>query len=417
MQLLPYANTIWTPGLNKQPYQTVGKDINAPIVVLGGSFSGLFTAYHLLKNGVSGKDIAIIDGDLVGKAGGRNTGLLVNCSEKTYQTLLEDYGKDEAKRRWQSTLAGSSVIDDAINSNGFECDYEKVGSVQLGWTAEDYDFLKKEVKARHKGGFDKSYFEGSLTAERSSDVGRFGLAGYDFAMLDPTDHIVNPTKLCRELKAYLEGHGVQIYEKSKVVKKGDKISTVNGHKVDGERVVVTGSALTTQFGFIPDDKLGSEVYYVIATERLTDKQMGTLKGTRLFWDNESDDEYMWGIVTRDNSILLGYTYNSLEDAISAGKDFGLASGAAQVEQIFRDRFPQLSDVKVAKRWHGQLEETLDGYPIFSTDGKYVVQGVAGLMIDAAMLGKLGAHEITGKTYEGMEDDKKFFDLNREMVSV
>ncbi|GEM_PF-4463728 len=414
-----YRDTLWTAGLErKYPSLRDSKNNNSPLVIVGGSVSGLSTAYHLVKAGHNPSHITVVDGSIIGKAVGRSTGCICACTEPTYLDLQGMY-KDEQTVRdiWQSNIDSANNIRDLVSPKGslgnghLRADYQPTESLQMGETYEDETEFLEEIKTRHAAGFTTAFL----------DQGRPGIPGFYFSMRDGEDFMINPTKFSTELAAYLAARGVEIYEDSKVtaVDKRNKTVKVGDKRLAYQTLFLTGQNVPSQFGvnkWLPPVPTIGE--YVICTEPLNDSQLDNLRNTLgvlksgetttdvQFLDNRMLYHYGRTAIAEDSRrVLLGGTWTICYRW--AEKLFERKT--AELEQELHKWFPYLKGVNIEYKWYGPMELTADALPIVDKIGGVFVAGKIPTISEAMMSGK-----ILADMYQGEQNPhQKYYSFKRK----
>ena len=80
-----------------EPDAPLEGEMRADLVIVGGGFSGLWTAYHLLKAD-PGMTVVVIEASAVGYgASGRNGGFAMTLIHRGLKVLAETVGDEQAK--------------------------------------------------------------------------------------------------------------------------------------------------------------------------------------------------------------------------------------------------------------------------------------------------------------------------------
>ena len=179
--------------------------------------------------------------------------------------------------------------------------------------------------------------------------------------------LLNPLRLCRELKRVLLARGVRVHERTPVtgVTPGPMPRlNLPGGTLAAAQVVLATDAYTPQLGLLKGQLIPIQTH-IIQTERLTPVQLG-----RLNWPGRTP--------FFEASNLFNYYRLTADDRIGGGRPlYQAAAGDRQRARpmsptrrcgrtrrtVFRRRFPALADVGIARQWAGTVGMTLDNLPL------------------------------------------------------
>jgi gamma-glutamylputrescine oxidase len=338
----------------------------ADVVVIGAGFTGLSAALALRREGF---DVAVLEADYVGfGASGRNAGHLTPQIGKDLPTLLRLYSHDRVRALLGLVDRAIQSTEDLISSLGLECDYEPVGNILAAVHPGQFRSLDRAAEAAKAFSVDSELLEPESMRQRGLP-GSFlrGLHERAGGLLDPGRYV---TSLARAAEA----EGVRIFERSAVLglEEGPRlrVRTKEG-SVDAPRAVVAVNAYGLDLPLPGKIARAALPIYVqlFRTEPLTSAQL-----SRVGWAGRQGVYTCHEILeswrlTADNSIIggskfirYGYGGGRLRD-----RD-GLVS--AGLERVFRTRFPELTDVAVAKHWGGRIAMALDFLPAQGCSGRY-----------------------------------------------
>jgi glycine/D-amino acid oxidase-like deaminating enzyme len=253
-------------------------DRRCDVVVVGGGFTGLWTALELLDR-TPGSDVCLVEADICGGgASGCNAGILMNLWPK-FLNLAAMAGTDEAV--WlaeQSADAVAQVRDFSVNS-GADVGFRQVPWL---WAAEN-----PAQRGTWSDTLDAIASTGrSPLHEVSADQAR-ALAGTEQmygGVLDAGCATLDPARLARALRRAAIVRGVDIHECSPVTalrQQGGQLiaSTVEG-RVIADRGVLAINAWAAQL-----DCVGRRLVMVASDNVVTEPVPRTLAA--LGWDTES----------------------------------------------------------------------------------------------------------------------------------
>jgi glycine/D-amino acid oxidase-like deaminating enzyme len=341
------------------------QQINAPlkgsrkadIVIIGGGFTGLSAAYNLSRK-YPDKKIVLLEGACCGYgASGRNGGYC-GAGIPGLMDYVDEAGPELGRKAFDATLYGMGQIRELVSEHGVECEFEENGMLEAAMDEEQAEHMLVQGK--------------ELEAEIKSP--RY-IAGLKF----PYGGIVNPAKLARGMKSVIENAGVEVRERSVVM----RVTPGKVHRVETEMGEITAPALVLglngyshKLGFFRN-RVIPLCSYVIATEPLSKAQWESIG-----WQNRQGIADMRVLFdyqrpTADGRIVIGgtdYPYYA-NDALSSGNNKPV------IELLTRSlfaTFPQLEGLRIDHAWGGTMGFTLDFVPSVGVMGEHknIFYGVA-----------------------------------------
>ncbi|MFC8519908.1 NAD(P)/FAD-dependent oxidoreductase [Streptomyces sp. NPDC057257] len=385
-------------------------DAAADVVIVGGGYTGLWTAYYL-KKAAPFLRITVLEQKFCGYgASGRNGGWLYNgiAGRDRYAKL---HGQEAAVRLQQ---AMNDTVDEVVRAaaeEGIEADIHKGGVLEVATTpaqlARLREFHAHEVSYGEK---DRVLYGARETAERIRVAGAVG------STWTPHGARLHPVKLVKGLAAVVEGLGVTIHESTPVTEIRPK------HAVTPYGTVRAPYVLRCTEGFTAALKGQKRTWLpmnssMVVTEPLTDEQWASVG-----WDGrealgDMAHAYMYAQRTADGRIALGgrgvpYRFGSRTD--NEGRT--QAETVEALREILVRFFPPLAGVGIEHAWSGVLgvprdwcaTVTLDRSTGLGWAGGYVGSGVATTNLAARTLrdlvqldsGQAAATELTELPWVG-----------------
>ena len=336
----------------------------ADLVVIGGGYTGLWTAL-VAKERDPSCDVLVLEAETCGgAASGRNGGF---CDA----SLTHGFGNGLA--RWPGELAeldriGAANLDAigaAITRYGIDCDWQRTGAITVA------------TRPHH-------------LAELAELAGRMKAAGHGIELLDrsgvraevdsPTylgglwdrsgTALVEPARLAWGLRQACLDAGVRIHEHSPVLRMhsaGRRMLVATRHgSVRAARVALATNAYPPLLKRLR--RATVPVYdLVLATEPLTPGQLDSLgwKGRQGIGD--ASNLFHYYRLTRDNRIVWGgydalYHYGS---RIDPGLEQQDATHSLLARHFF-ETFPQLDGVRFTHRWGGVIDTSTRFCAFFGT---------------------------------------------------
>ena len=353
-------------------------DATADVVIVGGGYTGLWTAYYL-KKAVPFLRITVLEQKFCGYgASGRNGGWLYNgiAGRDRYAKL---HGHDAAVRLQRAMNDTVDEVARVVAEEGFDAGLHKGGVLEVARTpaqlARLRAFHEHELSYGEK---DRELYGARETAERIRVADAVG------STWTPHGARVHPVKLVKGLAAAVEALGVTIHEQTPVTEIRPK------HAVTPYGTVRAPYVLRCTEGFTAALKGQKRTWLpmnssMIATEPLTDEQWAVIgwEGRQALGDMAH--AYMYAQCTADGRIALGgrgvpYRFGSRTDNDGRTQDATVQA----LREILVGFFPMLAGVRIEHAWSGVLgvprdwcaTVTLDRSTGIGWAGGYVGSGVA-----------------------------------------
>ncbi|NDJ87140.1 MAG: FAD-binding oxidoreductase [Chloroflexi bacterium] len=357
MQGFPFSTSFWFDDeIGASP--PLRRDSQTEVVIIGGGFAGLSSAYYLRRCDPD-IHITLIEAKHIGfGASGRNAGFVMNLPPLLW--LLDDLANAQRVDdiRWTTAM-----ILEHINAMGFLLEAE---SIDAEWTHTQHMLVARNcIEAATlrwlatrftAAGLESSYYNGDATQ----------MIGYPArAVLTFPVVLMHPYKLARGLQALLTRHDVQVFEQSPVTQIAsdgkDVVVKTSGGTIRAQKAVLTTNAYIDRGALQTNIALPkASIYhtYLLATELLSPELQQCISPTGQPFADPSGS-FFYGRL-HDNRLLFGgidrESRNTLAD------DHHLPSFERLYAEMLR-RFPVLANVPLAAAWGGAVQETSTKAPI------------------------------------------------------
>ncbi|MFJ9347141.1 NAD(P)/FAD-dependent oxidoreductase [Streptomyces sp. NPDC101237] len=353
-------------------------DASADVVIVGGGYTGLWTAYYL-KKAAPFLRITVLEQKFCGYgASGRNGGWLYNgiAGRDRYAAL---HGHDAAVRLQQ---AMNGTVDEVIAvaaAEGIDADLHKGGVLEVATTPAQLSRLRAfHAHELSFGERDRELYGARETRERIRVADAVGAAW------TPHGARLHPVKLVKGLASAVEALGVRIHESTPVTEIRPR------HAVTPYGTVRAPYVLRCTEGFTANLKGQKRTWLpmnssMIATEPLTEEQWASVGWQGLETLGDMAHAYMYAQRTADGRIALGgrgvpYRFGSRTDNDGRTQETTIEA----LREILVRFFPSLAGVAVSHAWSGVLgvprdwcaTVTLDRSTGLGWAGGYVGSGVA-----------------------------------------
>ncbi len=374
-------SVFWLDTIVRTPYPQLTASTTADLVVVGGGYTGLWTAI-LAKQRDADRRVVLLEGRRMGwAASGRNGGFV--------EASLT-HGDENGRSRWPEDLAelramgmaNLDAIEDAVGTLGLDCEFERTGELDVAIEEHQVEWLEGPV-----GDPDADVVLLDRDAVRAQVHSPTYLGG---SWRRREVALVHPAKLAIELARAASELGVELFERSAV----RKITPGPA----GVEVLTDGGTVTAQFVALATSAFPSllarnllmtvPVYdYVLMTEPLTSPQLAAIG-----WENRQGigdmaNQFHYYRRTADDRILFGgydaiYHYGGRLRTEYEDRQESFRRLASH----FFTTFPQLEGLQFTHRWAGVVDASTRFCAFYGTasrDRVAYAAGFTGLGVGAA----------------------------------
>ncbi len=351
----------------------------ADVVVVGGGYTGLWTAYYLLRS-EPGLDVLVLEAEHVGfGASGRNGGWVSALWPVSPDTLARRSGRAAALAQLAALRDTVDEVGRVDAQEGLGAGFVKGGALLVARSAA------QEVRARADAARASSWGLDTVWLDAGQSRERMDVAGTRGATYTPHCARIHPRRLVDGLATTVRRMGARVVEGTRVGRAGDGVVVLE----DGRRVTAGAVVLATEgwTGALPGQQRTVAPVYslMVATEPLTDDQWQAvgLAGREVFADHGHVTIY--GQRTDDGRIAFGGRGAPYHWGSSIRPEFDHDERVFEsLRATLRDLLPQLGDVRFTHAWGGALGVARDWHPSVTWDpvsrtgraGGYVGDGVA-----------------------------------------
>jgi glycine/D-amino acid oxidase-like deaminating enzyme len=348
--------------LAPEPQPPLTEAMTADVVILGGGYTGLWTAWFLTERD-PGCDVVLLEGDELCGSGpsGRNGGFCYGMWEDL-EALVRLFGGAGAVRVAETAQRSVDEIETWLEANDVAAWFTRAGHLTIATSRAQDDAWDALLATARRVGVGDRFVELDAEAVQqrcASPVFRAGL-------LQPGNATLQPARLALGLRAALLERGVRIHESSHVVRFREgppvEVETTDG-SVRAERGVLALGAWSASLPAFRRSIVPRGTYIVV-TEPAPDRlaEIGWTGGEGL-GDWRTALHYFR--TTPDGRIAFGAA------AATAGAGVGLGPrlrydepSIVKLVDDFRRFFPSWHDVAIEAAWGGPMDVTGKHQPSF-----------------------------------------------------
>lgn len=379
--------------LRPEPLPPLTDDREADLLVVGGGFTGLWTALQA-KERDPDRRVVLVEANTIGwAASGRNGGFCAASLTHGYDNG-EAHLPEENDRLAQLGRENLDAIEAAVAKYGMDVEFERTGELDVA--TEDYQVA--ELREAHDPD------SGFVFLDQQELAGIVKSPTYKGALWDSREvALVHPAKLCWELLRVIRELGVEVYEGTKVTDVSDAKTTVRVQtRVTAETIEDCASASCSTIA-AKRVALATNVFpsllrrvslhtvpvydYALMTEPLSDEQMAAIGWEGRQGIGDCANRFHYYRLTADNRILFGgwdavYHFGR---QVSWKYDQRPETFETLAEHFFAT-FPQLAGLKFTHKWGGPIDTCSRFFSFFtSAYGRKVAMaaGFTGLGVGAS----------------------------------
>lgn len=343
--------SLWALGApQRDPCPALVGDAAADVVIVGGGFTGMSTAYHLARR-FPERRIVLLEARKIANGGsGRNGGLMLN-----WVNGVEPGDPQRARAIYDATRDGIDGIARIIAEHGLDVRWRRTGSMNVYTRAQGAEEAAAEVEALRGAGVPLEFLSGAALGERLRLRGAVG------AVVDPNAGHLDGVSFLEALLPVVRGLGVAVHEGSPVVhiEEGARcvVRTATG-SVTAPAVVLATNAYTPALGYFRDRIMPLHAHVVATAPRDRGDWATRGWGPSVSGFDDDLDRVSYGCMSTDGQLVFGGGVNGAygyhfggSPAFTGTADFGAVEGR------LRAYLPDAADVPIAHRWTGPVALT------------------------------------------------------------
>lgn len=375
-----------------EPCPPLDRDIESEVVILGGGYTGMWTA-HFLKERDPGIDVVLIEQDICGGGPSGRNGGFCNGFWEELDILVRALGPDGALETCHAAEASIGEIGEWCGRHQIDAQYLRNGHMGVAASPAQDGAWRGVVEETRRLGVD--WFR-ELSAEEVRE--RCASPIFRAGVLAPRAATVQPARLARGLRRVIIEQGARIYERTRVrrFRAGPPVEadTARGRVRAPRAIIATGAWSSRMRAF--HRAIVPRGSYILVTDPAPERleEIGWTGGEGIY-DFRSALHYLR--TTPDGRIAFG----------AAGSTAGVGGGLGprmdydrtsigRLVRSFHRMFPSFRDVPIAAAWGGPMDITGRHLPFFGTlpaGNIHYAMGYTG--------GGVGPCHMAGKILSGM----------------
>ena len=372
-----------------EPRPSLCGHVVADLVVVGGGFTGLWTAL-LAKEADPQRTVVLVEGGRIADgATGRNGGFVAASLTHGLANGAERFA-DELPTLLRLGHENLDAIEAAIATYGIDCSFERTGEIDVAVAEHQVQDLRELSELGDEFGEHLEFLDAAQMRARVDSP------TYLAGLLDSRGvALVNPARLAWGLLAACVQAGVQVYEHTPVEDLHDESEVVHVQTRHGsiraKRVALATNAYPPLLARLRHYVV--PVYdYVLVTEPLTGAQWDSLGWAGREGVSDAGNQFHYYRVTSDGRILWGGFDAVHHYGSRFSREYERDEGYfAHLAEHFLQTFPSLAGIRFSHGWGGAID-TCSRFSAFwgtAMDDKvgYVV-GFTGLGVGASRFGAL-----------------------------
>ena len=381
-QPLDVNRSVWVAeSAPPEPAPPLRGELVTDVVIVGGGFTGVSTAWHL-REANPGLGIALLEAGVLGSgASGRNGGQVLH-----WVNGHDPKTDEETRRVHAATGLGIDLAESLAARYAPPGTFRRQGCLSIYTAARRAEAAAAHVEDLRRAEVPAVFVPGS----------RLGIQSAHGAVLDPLAGRLNGFALLQAMRPVLQSGGVALHEGTRVrrVHTGrEVVLETDAGTVRARALVLATNGYTPTLGFFRLGLLPLHSH-VLATAPLTTEDWERIGWGA--WDGFTDDldRIAYAARTPGGRLLLGgggndaYSYRYGSALVASAR--AEARATPFMRGVLARYFPGAADAKLEHRWAGVLGLTLDRVCSMGVHGEhrnvYHALGYSGHGVALALLG-------------------------------
>jgi glycine/D-amino acid oxidase-like deaminating enzyme len=394
------------------PAPPLAGDVDADVVVLGGGYTGMWTAWQLLQREPA-VQIALLEAGVCGHGPSGRNGGFAETLWTNLPDLVERFGAERAIAAAQASSESVASIGEWCDSEGVDAWYRRSGFLLVSAAEAQDAVLDRLLEAGRAAGVAGTAGNGSgpahlIELDRDALAERCASPAFRRAVFAPDDATVQPARLALGLRRRLLESGVRIFEHSRVrsLRAGaDVVAGTGGGRVRAKAAVLALNAATR--GVRPlRSRLAVTSSHIVLTEPVPDvlEQIGWTGGESIT-DGRTFVHYFR--TTPEGRIAFGWGGGPLAfGARLNGRVERSPATASVTAEHLRELFPALEGRKLTHAWGGPIDVSPSHLPQIGTLSDGPVHYAFGFTGNGVGPSHLAGRILAGLALDARDDETR-----------
>jgi glycine/D-amino acid oxidase-like deaminating enzyme len=365
----------------------LGGDIDVDVAIVGGGYTGLWTARELLRRDPRLR-VAVLEAQVCGfGASGRNGGWASALFPVAASTMVKDYGREDYTRQRRYLQDAVTSLGQAARDDGIECDFAPGGTLTFARSEVQEARARRDVN----DAADLGVTSDDVRWVGADELAYFGrVNGARGAVFSPHCARLHPARLARGLADAVEHLGGSLYEHSRVTRIIPGTTTRRARVLSSQGTVTADYVVRATEGFTPTFARARR-----SVVPLYSLMIATAPLPASFWQHYG---FAQSPTFSDERHLLVYGQRTADDRLAFGGRGSPYHFGSTVEprydtneavfhklaQSLKELFPAL-DAPITHRWGGPLAMPRSGYPYVDVDHARGIAAAGGYTGDGVTL--------------------------------
>jgi len=373
-------------GASRRP--ALAADQTVDVCIVGGGYTGLWTAYYLLKSDPS-LSVLVLEAEHVGfGASGRNGGWVSALYPVGPATLARHHGESAARDQYAALRESVDEVGRVARLERIGCDFHRGGTVSVARNPAQATRGRAEAQDSSHWGTGTTWVGAEAAADRLAAQGLLG------ATFNPHCARVHPFKLVSGLADAVEAKGARIHERSRVTSLGPGwVMTEDGAVVRARHVIRATEAWTAR---MPRNRRTVAPVYslVVATAPLEQSRWDEIG----LADRETFSEHrhvvVYGQRSEDGRLVFGGRGAPYHFASTIKPEFDQDTRVfATLRRALTEMLPATEGVGFTHAWGGPLGIARDWHPTVGYDARTGLGHAGGYVGDGVALSNLAGRTL------------------------
>ncbi len=364
-------------------------DLDVDVAIVGAGYTGLWTAYYLLKRRPTLR-VALLEANVVGfGASGRNGGWCSALLPMGIDAMAVASSRDAAVRMQRTMHDTVDEVGRVTVAEAIQCDYQRGGYVSVARNEVQLQRARQHIRHLHSYGFTEDEYRLLDSTEARERCGASKVVGGTFT---PHCAAIHPARLVRGLARAVERAAGTIHEHTPVIEISPHRVRTRSGTVRAEFVVRATEAFSPSLR--GHRRTVAPIYsLMVATEPLPDsfwRETGLHERATF---NDGRQMIIYGQRTADGRLAFGGRGAPYHFASRMKPSYDRHPRVHEsLHRTLLELFPTLGDAAITHRWGGAVAAARDWWCAASLDRSTGLASAGGYLGDG-----VGTTNLSGRT--------------------